>query len=75
MLTAGALEYLRPLAFDPSAERLSCLIPMGGIYWSDEIPDFRTLMHVKESDRNQIYRLFSIRFKLWAGEELADDDK
>jgi hypothetical protein len=75
MLTEGALKYLRPLRFNPSAERHSCVIPMGGIYWSDEIPDFRALMDVPESDRKQIYRLFAIRFKLWDGEELSDDDR
>lgn len=75
MLTDGALNYLRPLMFHPSAKRLSCIIPMGGIYWSDEIPDFRALMSVVEADRQQIYQLFNIRFKLWAGEGLSDDDR
>jgi hypothetical protein len=75
MLTEGALNYLRPLRFNPTAERLSCMIPMGGIYWSDEIPDFHALMTVSESDRKEIYRLFAIRFKLWAGEELTDDEQ
>jgi hypothetical protein len=51
------------------------MIPMGGIYWSDEIPDFRALMDVLEPDRKQIYRLFAIRFKIWAGEVLSDDDQ
>lgn len=75
MLSNGALKYLRPLTFDSSAERRSCMIPMGGIYWSDEIPDFRALMDVPKSDRNLIFRLFSIRFKLWAGEQLSDADQ
>ena len=75
MLTDGALKYLRPLTFNPHAERLSCMIPLGGIYWSDEIPDFHALMNVPESDRKQIYRLFAIRFPLWAGEQLSDDDR
>jgi len=75
MLTDGALKYLHSLTFNPCAERLSCMIPMGGIYWSDEIPDFHVLMNVPESDRKQIYRLFAIRFRLWAGEQLTDDDQ
>ena len=75
MLSDGALDYLRPLTFDPDAERLSCMIPMGGIYWADEIPDFRVLMDVPKSDRDLIFRLFSIRFKLWAGDELSGDDQ
>lgn len=47
---------------------------MGGIYWADEIPDFRALMDVPESDRNCIYKLFAIRFKIWSGEVLTDDE-
>ena len=75
MLTDAALKYLRPLKFNPRAERLSCMIPMGGIYWSDEIPDFRALMDLPDSELKQIYRLFAIRFRLWAGEALTDDDQ
>jgi len=75
MLTDGALKYLSPLMFNPCAERLSCMIPLGGIYWSDEIPDFHALIKLSESDRKQIYRLFAIRFRLWAGEQLTDDDR
>jgi len=51
------------------------MIPMGGIYWADEIPNFRELMDVPKSDRDLILRLFSIRFKLWAGADLTDDDR
>ena len=75
MLSNGALKYLQPLKYDPNAERRSCMIPMGGIYWADEIPDFHALMDVPEQDRNLIYRLFSIRFKLWAGDDLNDGDQ
>ena len=75
MLSDGVLNYLRSLKFDAAAERRSCMIPMGGIYWSDEIPDFHVLMNFSVSDRNLVYRLFSIRFKLWAGKVLSDVDK
>jgi hypothetical protein len=51
------------------------MIPMGGIYWADEIPDFHALMDVPKSDRDLIFRLFSIRFKLWAGDVLSADDQ
>jgi hypothetical protein len=75
MLSAEALKYLQPLKHDPTAERLSCMLPMGGIYWADEIPDFPALMRVPEQDRNLIFQLFRIRFKLWAGEDLDNDDR
>ncbi len=69
MLSDGAVKYLQPLRYDPNAERRSSTIPMGGIYWADEIPDFHALMDVPKHDRDVIYRLFTIRFKLWAGED------
>ena len=42
---------------------------------ADEIPDFHALIDIPEHDRNQIYRLFKIRFKLWAGDELDAEDQ
>jgi len=75
MLSPGALRYLKPLRYDPGAARISCMIPMGGIYWTDEIPDFHALRALPEADRELIYRLFSIRFKIWAGHELDSDDQ
>jgi hypothetical protein len=75
MLSARALDYLTPLTYRPNAERRSCVIPLGGIYWADEIPDFNALIKVPESDRNLIYRLFSIRFKIWGGEVLSNSDR
>ncbi len=62
MLSEGALEYLQTLSYDSDAEGRSCIIPLGGIYWADEIPDFHALLKVPKSDRDLIYRLFSIRF-------------
>jgi len=75
MLSDIAVNYLSPLEYRPDAERRSCVLPLGGIYWSDEIPDFRHLLEVPENDRNLIYRLFSIRFKIWDGDDLSGDDQ
>ena len=74
MLTAHTTHYLKGLAYNPSAERIPCIIPLGGIYWSDEIPDFDTFFEFPEDDQASILRLFSIRFTIWAGHELAKDD-
>lgn len=73
-LTDGALAYLSPLIFHESAERRSCSLPLGGIYWADEIPDFKGFMKLPEEDRLSILQLFRIRFILWAGDELHEDD-
>ena len=46
MLTDGAIAYLQPLTFSKTARRLACFLPLGGIYWDDEIPDFLTLLEM-----------------------------
>ena len=48
---------------------------LGGIYWEDEMPDIRHLMKIPQDDRNQIFRLFSIRLRLWKGEPLLDAEQ
>lgn len=75
MLTDCAIAYLQPLTFSETAERRSCILPLGGIYWEDEIPDFHTLMEIPEKDRLGIYKLFGIRFKIWRGTELEAAEK
>lgn len=75
MLSKGALKYLKPLKYDPEAERRWSLVPLGGIFWADEIPDFRALSHLPKRDRDSIFRLFSISFRLWDGDELEEDEQ
>ncbi len=67
--------YLSALVYRADAERRVCILPLGSIYWADEIPDFMGLMKLTEEERNQIFRLFAIRFKLWDGETLGEDDE
>jgi hypothetical protein len=74
-LYQGALDYLSALTFHPDAEKRVCWLPLSGIYWQDEIPDLMMLTKVEERSRNQIYRLFAIRFKIWADERLTDEDQ
>jgi hypothetical protein len=75
MLSAAALTFLAPLKYRAEAERLGCYVPLGGIYWDDEIPDFDALVQMSDQDQRLILRLFSIRFALWAGAELSGDDR
>lgn len=60
MLSETAVEYLSSLTYRVEAKRLSCALPLAGIYWDDEIPDFRSLFELSESDRNLVFRLFGI---------------
>jgi hypothetical protein len=75
MLSERAIAFLSPLRYEPNAERRSCILPLGGIYWEDEIPDFKVLLKIPEDDRNLIYRLFSIRFRIWEGAKLSECDQ
>jgi hypothetical protein len=75
MLTERALEFLCSLNYRDDAERRICFVPLGGIYWSDEVPDFVALQKIPEDDRCLILRLFGIRFRIWNDEELSADDR
>jgi hypothetical protein len=48
---------------------------LSGIYWEDEMPDIHYLIEIPENDRDQIFRLFTIRARLWKGEVLSDTDQ
>jgi hypothetical protein len=72
MLSETAVAFLSPLTFKANAKREASLIPLGGIYWDDEIPDFDLLLALPEQDHKLVFRLFSIRFTLWAGEALSE---
>ena len=75
MLSQTAIDFLSPLTYKENAERRICFLPLGGIYWEDEIPDFQELHNLPKHDRNLVYRLFSIRFSIWNGEELSEGDQ
>ena len=74
-LSAIAAGYLSELTYRPDAERSICWIPLGGIYWQDELPDFWDFMKLPEEDRKQILRLFAIRFQLWDNTTSSEEDE
>jgi hypothetical protein len=51
------------------------IIPLGSIYWEDEMPDYSGLAKLSEDERNTIWQLFAIRFKIWDRETLSSDDQ
>ncbi len=75
MLTDRAVAFLRPLTFSAAAECRCSVIPLAGIYWVDEMPNFRALRELPKQDQHGIYRLFSIREEIWAGSPPEGDDK
>ena len=75
MLSETTLGFLSTLTYRADAKRQVCWLPLGGIFWEDELPDIRHLTEIPEDDRNQIFRLFSIRLRLWKGESLPDAER
>jgi hypothetical protein len=75
MLSETALAYLSALTYRPAAERQTCFLPLGGIYWDDEIPDIQQLMRLPEDGLLQILQLFSIRYRIWQGTPQSEDDQ
>lgn len=75
MLTIPAIDYLSSLAYRQNAKRRSCLLPLSGIYWEDEIPDFQDFLRIPEEDRLLVYRLFNIRFEIWKDQDLSIEDQ
>jgi len=66
---------LAALPFRADAKRRVCILPLGSIYWEDEMPDLAQLMKLPENDRNAVLRLFSLRFKIWDRQHLSDDEQ
>jgi hypothetical protein len=75
MMSETTLAHLSGLTYRPDAKRRVCLLPLAGIYWEDEMPDLHQTMKIPEDDRNQMFRLFSIRVRLWKGEALSADEQ
>ena len=75
MLTETTRGFLSTLTYRADATRQVCWLPLGGIYWEDEIPDIHYLNEIPEKDRKQIFRLFTIRVRLWKGEVLSDREQ
>jgi hypothetical protein len=72
VLTDTVIATLNGLPMCSEARREVCLIPLGSIYWEDEIPDLAVLARLSEID--MIWRMFCIRFKIWDGEERPAED-
>jgi len=75
MLKQTTEDYLRGLTYEPTAERYSMFMPLGTIYWSDEIPDMKALSELPDEGHEQVFRLMNIRAQLWNDEFLRVDDQ
>jgi hypothetical protein len=74
MLSDKTATQLSALTYRADAKRQVCLLPLGGIFWDDEMPQMRDFVHIPEEDRTQILRMFGIRLSHWKGETLTESD-
>ncbi len=74
-LSEATVAILGGLHFRAEARRMVSLIPLGSIYWEDEMPDYLSLMKLSEDEKNAVWRLFAIRFKIWDSERLSAEDE
>jgi hypothetical protein len=74
MVSDKTATQLSALTFRADAKRQVCFLPLGGIYWDDEMPDMRDLVQIPEEDQVQVLRMFGIRLRLWKGEALSEAD-
>jgi hypothetical protein len=72
---AAALQYLSSLVYRPDEGVVVGMIPLTGIYWTDEIPDHDLIQALPEEDRHQVYRIFCIRKLIWRRKQLSPEDQ
>jgi len=75
MLTEATTTMLSALTYRAGAKRRVCVLPLGGIYWDDELPELRELTKIPQGDHGDIFRLLGIRSRLWRGEILSANDQ
>lgn len=73
MLSAETAKYLSSLRRRHDAKRMICWVPLGGIFWNDELAEAHDLNRFPEDDLAQILRIFGARAKMWAGEPLSEE--
>ena len=75
MLSEETLSQLSTLTYHADAKRQVCILPLGSIYWDDELPQARKFAAFPEPDRNEILRVFAIRLRVWDHQVLSDEDR
>jgi hypothetical protein len=75
MLSEETLTHFSTLTYRPDAKRQVCILPLGSVYWDDELPQMGKFAAFPEPDRNEILRVFALRLKLWDRQVLSDEDR
>jgi hypothetical protein len=76
MLSEATSALLNTLTYRADARVRCSLMPLGGIFWEDELPDHNQfLSKIPDDDQRHIMRLFGIRVRLWDGQTLRHEDQ
>jgi len=59
MISDEARTFILEHPYRRDAEFQASIVPLGGIYWEDEIPDFQLLYRLSDDARNEVLRLFA----------------
>jgi hypothetical protein len=74
VLSSALVDYLSAMRYRLEAERLESILPLGGIYWADEL-DFASMKGLSDHDRDTLFRVVALRMKIWDGEALDAEDQ
>src|SRR5262250_1618841 len=72
-LTEDTARKINALRYDQRAEIIYCALPLGSIYFSDEVPDGLLPEHV--ADFIQVMRVLGIRVNFWDGLAPSEEDQ
>jgi hypothetical protein len=73
-LSPALVDYLSAMHYRPEAARLESILPLGGIYWADEL-DFASMKGLSDADRDTLFRVVALRMKIWDCEALDAEDQ
>lgn len=72
MFSEKTVQIISSLHFDSNAETIYSLLPLGSIFWSDELPPLKFLAFGPDGKR--IMQLFALRIKFWETGEIPAED-
>jgi hypothetical protein len=67
------VAVLSALPYRPDAEWGVNILPLGSVYWKDELPEMRDMLDTQ--DMRTVLRMFGIRLQLWDNEVLSAEDR
>lgn len=66
---------LQSLTYNPHAQLKAYFVPYGGIYWEDELPEYKILLSLSDQEYLYPFLMLNVRRKLWAHESLSEEEQ